>query len=118
MKDKSKRLIKEISTTGFAAAILTLISVLTGVDWVLFLLLTPFNDLGNKIGSWIDLLFQSRGGGWLDGMSAGLEGNFFLAWIEIWIVLFVFVRLIRMQISRREKKDAEEFGDRGRQFWP
>lgn len=117
MTDERKRLIKDFLVTGFAA-ILILLLILVVAEWVIFLLVMPFDGLPAEIASRIDSVFPSHGAGFLDGMFTGLEVDFGLAWIEIWIVSFVVVRLIRMQSNRREKNDAADFGTSGRRLFP
>ena len=108
MTDNSKRLLKDFLITGLTSPILILLLALIGGEWVPFLLVMPFNGLCIRIGSAFDFLFSPRGGAWFQGMENYALGIHVVACIEVWIVLFVFLRLIRMQINRREKRDAED----------
>jgi hypothetical protein len=67
----------------------------------------PLNNLAVKVGSWMGFVFPSQGG-WFEGMADYVLAIHAMACFEIWIVLFVLVRLMRMQINRREKHEAED----------
>jgi hypothetical protein len=97
MKERGKRFVKDLLTTALASLIVTLLLAIV-VPWVPFLLAMPVNSLAIKVGSWIP-----RGGGWLEGMANYALAIHVVACSEIWIALFVLVRLIRMQNKRREK---------------
>ena len=105
MTDRRKLLVRDLGLTGVASLIFTLLLALV-VPWVPLLLAMPINGLAIKIGSWIDFVLPSQGG-WLAGMADYVLGIHILACFEIWIALFVIVRLFRMQSNRREKHDAE-----------
>ncbi|MGA2653751.1 MAG: hypothetical protein ABSF28_24790 [Terracidiphilus sp.] len=95
---------KELTATG-AVSVLTLLVLFFVAPWIPLLLAMPFNDLSIKIGSWIDSAFPSPG--WFAAAGNYMLGIFIVACFEVWIGLFVFVRLMRMVMNRRAKQDAE-----------
>jgi hypothetical protein len=97
MKERGKLFIRDLLATALASLIVTVLLAIV-VPWVPLLLAMPVNALAIKIGSWIP-----RGGGWLEGMADYVLAIHAFALFEIWIVFFVLVRLIRIQINRREK---------------
>jgi len=97
MEGRGKCFVKDLLTTAIASLVVTLLLAIV-VPWVPFLLAMPVNDLAIKVGSWIP-----RGGGWLEGMADYVLAVHVFTCIEVWIALFLLVRLIRIQISRREK---------------
>jgi hypothetical protein len=106
MTDTGRRLIKEFLVTGFAS-VLVVFLIFIVAEWVLFLLATPFSGLSSRLGTWI-----------APGLASELVGDSIVVWFEIWIAMFIFVRLIRIQMNRRERKDAEDFGYGGRRYRP
>lgn len=97
MKERSGLFVKDLLTTALASLIVTVLLAIV-VPWIPLMLAMPVNDLAIKVGSWIP-----RGGGWLDGMANYVLAIYLIACFEVWIALFVLVRLIRIQINRREK---------------
>ncbi|MGA7341075.1 MAG: hypothetical protein WBE72_21480 [Terracidiphilus sp.] len=108
MQEVRKRLIKDLVVTGVASPILILLLAFLGGGWIVISLAMPLNELAIKIGSWIDTIFPPRGG-WFEGAGTYALSILILASFEVWVALFVFARLIRFQMSRREKRDAEDF---------
>ena len=97
MKERGKLFVKDLSATALASLIVTLLLAIV-VPWAPFLFAMPVNILAVKVGSWMP-----RGGGWLEGMANYVLAVHVIACFEVWIALFVLVRLIRIQIKRREK---------------
>jgi hypothetical protein len=102
MTDKGKLFVKDLGATGIASLILTLLLAVVA-PWIPLLLAMPLNSLAIKIGSWIP-----QGGGWLEGMADYVLAIHVTACFEFWIASFLLVKLIRMQVARREKRDAED----------
>jgi hypothetical protein len=97
MKVGGRLFVKDLLSTAFASLIVTLLLAVVA-PWVPLLLAMPVNDLAIKVGSWIP-----RGAGWFEGLADYVLAIHAFAWFEIWIAFFVLVRLIRIQINRREK---------------
>ncbi|MGD0913407.1 MAG: hypothetical protein ABR928_16060 [Terracidiphilus sp.] len=106
MKGNRKLLVKDFGATGLASLILT-VSMALLVPWFPIMLAMPVDGFAVKFGSWIGAVLPSQGG-WVEGMADFVLAIHMIAWFEIWIVLFVFMTLIRMRISHREKRDAED----------
>jgi len=106
MRAAGKRLLNELAVTGGASVFIAIL-LLAGAPWVLFMFAMPLNDLGIKIGAWVESALPHRGA-WFQGARTYAPGVLALAWLELWVVSFLFVRLIRMQMSRREKREAQD----------
>ncbi len=105
MKAGRERLIVELGATGIAAPILILVLILVRATAVLFLLVMPFIDLGMKIGSWLTSMFPSLGqGAWFQGLGTELGVDVVFVWIEVWILLFVIVKLVRRWKNRGNRE--------------
>jgi hypothetical protein len=103
MKDR-KRLIKELVFTGIAAPFVMLLLLAMHVTRPLVWVLMPLFYLGRAISSLIESIFPPQGGGWFQGLGTALIVDFLLAWIAVWAVLFVLVRLIRSRINRKKRE--------------
>jgi hypothetical protein len=98
MKGEGKHFVKDLLATGLASLILIVLLALI-VPWVPLLLAAPVNGLAIRVGSWIP-----RGGGWLEGMANYVLAIHVIACLEVWIAMFVLVRLMRIQSKRRDKQ--------------
>jgi hypothetical protein len=99
-----RRWLIQIVSTGAASLLLLIALVWLKADKVLGALVLAVAWIGQPIDKWIEATWPSQDGGWPKGIASGLAVDGTLAWLLLWLILLILVRLALHSMKTRDQQ--------------
>jgi len=100
---KGRLLAFQLAATCIASPLLiALLFIFRAGQWALWFF-WPVLMLGRPIAVAINTAYPPQGGGWFGGLGTAIEVNLILAWIYLWALLMIVVKLCERYILKRRE---------------